>query len=446
MPKTMADLPVAEYDFDSAVASGTFPAILARFAAEHGPIFRRTVPEDMYGSQLIYMVGPEANRFVMHTRRQHFSHDQGWTPLIGEDFGRGLLNMDDPEHAVQRKLWNPAFSQSYISTYLPIMQQVIAARTAAWSERGEVDLYHEARELTFDIAAAALAGLEPGPEIDRVRGLFYELLHNFDPGRWGIDDWMANRARVRRELVSTLLGMIAARRAAPAAQPPRDVLDLIVHTHDEHGRTLDDAQVLAHLNILLVAGHETTTTLAAWTLYLLATLPEHRSEIEAELAALPGDEPAGIESLRSACRLDWFIREAGRLYSPVINVPRGVVAPFEFGGYRISAGVPVRLCLAAGHRLPSVFADPERFDPLRFAPPREEDRRNQYALVTFGGGPRVCIGINFAQIEVRALVAHVLRNYRLEPMPGTPPVHVGYWTAEIRGDIKVRMRPIEKDQ
>jgi cytochrome P450 len=124
----------------------------------------------------------------------------------------------------------------------------------------------------------------------------------------------------------------------------------------------------------------------------------------------------------------------------VINVPRGVVEPFEFGGYFIPAGVPVRLCLAAGHRLPDVFADPDRFDPLRFAPPREEDRRNQYALVTFGGGPRVCIGINFAQVEVRALVAHVLRNYRLERLAGAPPIHSGYWTAEIRGDIKVRVR------
>lgn len=441
MAKTMADLPVAEYDYNQAVATGSFPSILAQFAAEHGPIFRRTVPEDVYGAQLIYMVGPEANRFVMHTRRQHFSHEQGWTPLIGEDFGKGLLNMDDPEHAVQRKLWNPAFSQSYIATYLPIMQQVIGARTATWPERAEVDLYHEARELTFDIAAAALAGFRPGPEIDRVRGLFYELLHGFDPDQWGIEEFMAHRAQIRSELVRLLLGMIAARRAAPAVQPPRDVLDLIVHTPDENGHTLDDAQVLAHLNILLIAGHETTTTLAAWTLYLLATLPEYRAQIASELAEPPGDEPAGIESLRSSRVLDWFIRETGRLYPPVINVPRGVVEPFEFGGYTIPAGVAVRLCLAAGHRLPDVFSDPERFDPLRFAPPREEDRRNQYALVTFGGGPRVCIGINFAQIEVRALVAHVLRSYRLEPVAGAPPVHAGYWTAEIRGDIKVRVRP-----
>ena len=75
------------------------------------------------------------------------------------------------------------------------------------------------------------------------------------------------------------------------------------------------------------------------------------------------------------------------------------------------------LAIGAGHRLPSVFAEPDRFDPDRFLPPREEDRRSPYALVTFGGGPRICLGINFAQVEVTALVAHVLRRYRLEPIP-----------------------------
>jgi cytochrome P450 len=138
--------------------------------------------------------------------------------------------------------------------------------------------------------------------------------------------------------------------------------------------------------------------------------------------------------------LDAFIREAGRLYSPVINVPRGVVQEFEFDGYTVPAGTQVRLALAAGHRLPDVFADPECFDPDRFLPPREEDRRQPYSLVTFGGGPRVCIGINFAQIEVKALVAHVLPRYSLEPVGTALPVHAGHWTAELPGGMSMRVQ------
>ena len=73
------------------------------------------------------------------------------------------------------------------------------------------------------------------------------------------------------------------------------------------------------------------------------------------------------------------------------------------------------LAVAGGHRLPTVFANPDAFDPDRFASPREEDRRNPYALATFGGGPRICLGINFAQVEIMALAAYVRRTYHLEP-------------------------------
>jgi cytochrome P450 len=194
---------------------------------------------------------------------------------------------------------------------------------------------------------------------------------------------------------------------------------------------------------LLVAGHETTTTLAAWTLYLLATQPEWHARIQQELEALPPDDDGALslEALRTAKLLDAFIREVGRLYPPVINVPRGVVGEYTFAGYSIPEGTQVRLALAAGHLLPQVFANPEVFDPTRFLPPREEDRKTPYALVTFGGGSRVCIGINVAQVEVKALVAQVLRSYRLEPAGPHPPVHGGHWTAVIPDGIWLRVSP-----
>ena len=147
-----------------------------------------------------------------------------------------------------------------------------------------------------------------------------------------------------------------------------------------------------------------------------------------------------IEALRAAKVLDAFIREAGRLYAPVINVPRGVVKDFEFAGYTVPAGTQVRLALAAGHRLPHVFANPDVFDPDRFAPPREEDRRHPYALATFGGGSRVCIGMNVAQVEVKALAAHVLRSYTLQPIEGQTPVHAGHWTVVLPRGMWMRVQ------
>ncbi len=444
MTKDLAELPLAHFT-EMDILSGQFPSVLARHAQELGPVFRRHVTEGPYArANVVYLVGPEANRFVLHTHRDSFSHDKGWTPVIGDLMGRGLLNMDDPEHAWHRKMWNPAFTSAYMETYLPLMQRVIAEHTARWVERGEVDLYQEAREITFDVAARALAGIDRGPEIERLQKLFYALIVG-DGGRTyqTYDDYWQQAMQTRDELTAMLRALIAERRAQPAAETPRDVLGLIVRARDEHGAALSDEQVLGHLNILLVAGHETTTVLGAWTLYLLATLPEQRQRVEAELDTLLGDTagPISVEAARGMKALDYFIRETGRLHPPVFNVPRGVVKDVAFAGYTLPAGTNVRLALAAGHRLPNVFATPDLFDPDRFAPPREEDKRTPYALVTFGGGPRLCIGINFANIEVKALAAHVLRACRLEPVGDQPPIQVGFTATMIPSGVPMRVTP-----
>lgn len=443
MSTPLVEMPTISLPFDYST-SGRLPQLLAQLAQEHGPVFKWAIPEDspLAGQERVFLVGPEANRFVMHTHREAFSHDRGWTPVLGEMFGRGLLNMDDPDHARHRKMWNPAFTSAYMEAYLPVIQQVIAGRTADWAAQESVDVYAEARAITFDIAAAALGGFEIGERVDRLRHLFYTMLYGGQDAQT-YEEYMAEVVPAYQELVGTLVAEIAARRAAPADEAPRDVLGFIVRARDENGDALSDEQVLGHLNILLVAGHETTTSLVAWMLYLLATLPDQRARLEAELDAALGDStaPISVEALRGLKQLDYFIRETGRLYPPVFLVPRGVVRDVEFGGYRLPEGTIVRLGLAATHHLPQVFADPERFDPDRFAPPREEDKRTPYGLVTFGGGTRLCIGINFANVEARAVAAHVLRQYTWEPADARRPQQAGFFNTTIPGGIRLRFRP-----
>jgi cytochrome P450 len=363
---------------------------------------------------------------------------------VGDILGKGLLNMDEPEHSAHRKMLNPAFASAYMGAYLPVMQKVVEERTSLWPQHSDVDLYSECREITFDIAAAALAGFRTGPEVDRLRQLFYTLLHGFDESTETLSEFEVKMMATQGELMGMLVGMIHARREAPQEERPHDVLSMIVHSKYEDGQPLSDAQVLAHLNILLVAGHETTTTLSAWALYLLGTLPDQRQRLLNEIDSVLGkDSELTMESVRSLKALDNYVKETGRLYPPVLNVPRGVVKDFEFNGYNIPAGTQVRLGLAGSHRMPDVFHDPDRFDPERFAPPREEDKQTPYSLVTFGGGPRVCIGQHFAHVETKALLVHVLRNYEIEPIAGQNPVHAGFINAFIPGGIHVRVRSLD---
>jgi cytochrome P450 len=291
--------------------------------------------------------------------------------------------------------------------------------------------------------------LRSGPEVDWLRERFYVLLRGGDP-RMSPDDEMDIRAHweqmiqrqisARDDLQKKLLELIAARRSGQPVEQD-DVLGLLVRAHDDAGHSLSDEQLLAHVNILLVAGHETTTTLGAWVLCELAERPEYVARIEAELSSVVGDGQLTSESLHQLPVLSAVIRETGRLHSPVLLLPRGVLSDFEFAGRSVKAGTPAFLAIAAGHRMPSVWDDPERFDPDRFLPPREEDRRTPYGLATFGGGPRICLGINFAQVEVMALVAHVERHYRLSRVSSAPVREFGGLLPALPDGIPVRVAP-----
>ena len=159
--------------------------------------------------------GPEANRFVLHTHRDHFSHDLGWSPTIGGMFEKGLLNTDDPEHARDRKMMNPAFAASYMSRYLPIMSRVIAERTCDRAKRGEIDAYLEARKITFDVAAECLVGFQTGAQVDHLRDLFYQIMFASMTGTFTSEqDFYEKMTAVRDELNGMLLAMIAERRAS----------------------------------------------------------------------------------------------------------------------------------------------------------------------------------------------------------------------------------------
>ena len=427
----VADLPHVTMPVDYAYRTGTF---LAECFEQYGPIFAVDWPQ----YKVVYMVGPEANRFVLHTHRDAFSHDLGWSPVIGKVLGKGLLNMDGSEHAAHRKMLNPAFAVSYMDHYLPIMNRVIEQRTCSWAAQGEVDLYEEARKITFDVAAEALVGFLPGRKVDHYRNLFARLL-KASPNAITLKMLM-DAFEVRARLVPLLRKQIRARRK----NPTDDILGLLVRVRDERGDALSDSQVLGHLNILLVAGHETLTSLSAWLLYLLATHPNYLARVRQELADVMVGQASGLDAFRNMKVLGYALKEAERLYPPLANIPRGTTKPFAFKGYTIPAGQRVLCSIAGSHALSSVWREPKHFDPDRFAPPREEDKKNPYALIGFGAGPRVCIGQNFASVEIRAMVASILTQYDLEVVPGQKIVQVyrgaGAPETGIRMRVKARLQ------
>jgi cytochrome P450 len=369
-------------------------AYLADLYAAHGPVVRAKLGQ----TEVVFLLGPEANRFVLLTHRDAFSFEMGWSWVFGRDAGpRDLLTMDGVEHACHRAMLHPALAAHDLERYTPALTRIIERRLATWAAREIVDVYEEARVITLDVVAEILLGVMPGPELTLCRAVFLHGAH-----------------RRTGEFTSLLRARVAERRQYPAG----DALGLMARARDPRGHYLSDEQILAHAETLLIAGHETSASLGAWALYLLAAHPAYTQRVLDELSACTPEGQLSLAALRRTRTLTWVLYETERLYPPVPAAPRGILRDVNFMGHKLLAGTMVLYSAAASHLLPDIWAAPADFDPDRFAPPREEHKRVPFSLVGFGGGPRVCIGRTLARAELSLLLASAIRRYQLTVVPG----------------------------
>jgi cytochrome P450 len=386
-------------------------AVLLPAYEEYGPIFAMRI----FHSLIVFMIGPEANRFVLVSDRDKFRWRDGslgdLIPLIGD----GLLTTDGDYHDRARGIMLPAFHRERIATAAGVMGAEAERALDDWRPGARIDLYDWTRHVAMRVAMRALFGLDPdraGVDVAATfeRGLsFYEREYFLQVVR-GPGSPFARLRRVRSLLDRIVLDEIASRRRDGGGE---DVLSLLVGATDADGVGLTDAQIRDQVLTLLFAGHDTTTSTVAFLFYELARRPDWAERLARERDAVVGDrEPTADELFSAMPELSAAVEETLRLYPPAWIGPRRAACDFEFGGYQVPASYPVNYSSWVSHRLADVFEDPHSFRPERFAPEaRASIPRGAY--VPFGGGPRICIGMRFGELEVRAIAASILRRFRL---------------------------------
>jgi cytochrome P450 len=168
---------------------------------------------------------------------------------------------------------------------------------------------------------------------------------------------------------------------------------------------------------VMTAGHETAAIALGWTGYLLSQHADVETKLHEELATVLNGRPATFEDLANLTYTRMIIEESMRLYPPVWPIPRVAVHDDEIGGYRIPAGSMVVVSPFVVHRHPDFWPDAERFSPERFSPAQAANRP-RYAYIPFGGGPRVCIGNNFAMMQAQLTLAMIAQRYQMRLLPG----------------------------
>ena len=377
---------------------------------KYGSIFRiRTIGN----TNVVVLMGPEGNRFILSTGMHHFSWKEGWLPTFKELLGESLFVQDGEEHKQKRKLIMPAFHRQALHNYLSTMDEIAQRYMQKWENLQNFRWYEENKQLTFEIASTLLTGSEPGEMTEHLSHLFTTMTKGFItiPLRASWTPY-GKALKARDELLKHIRQAVEYRQK----NPTNDALSLLVQTRDEDGNSLTMDELQAQTFLMLFAGHETSASMLTTFCLMMKKHPEVWQQAKAEQARINIQGQLEMEHIKEMTYLEQILKEVERLYPPVPLGFRGVVEPFEFNGYYVPKGWKAIYPINVAHRDETVYTDPEKFDPDRFSPERNENKV-PFSLVGFGGGSRICVGYAFAQLEMKIITSYLLRYYNWEIIP-----------------------------
>lgn len=368
-----------------------------------------------FGIRLVYMIGADANQFVFQNKNDIFSNNQGWDFFIGKFFHRGIMLLDFEEHRFHRKIMQNAFKKPVLVEYLRQMNPAILEGISKWKPANEFHVFTAIKQLTLDLATEVFMGYELGKEADKLNTAFIDtvragtsLIRYPVPGtRWkkGLDG--------RKVLVDFFKSQIDSKRNSDGM----DLFSQLCRAETDEGQRFTDDDVINHMVFLMMAAHDTSTITLSTMLYHLAKNPDWQERLRQESQAL-GKSYLEHDDLEKMEGMTLVMKEALRMCAPVPSVPRKTVRDTEFKGYHIPKGTMVTVSPYFTHYMREYWTNPFRFDPERFSEERREDKIHPYAYVPFGGGAHMCIGLHFADLQVKAILHQILLKYRWSVDPG----------------------------
>jgi len=342
-------------------------------------------------------------------------------PLTGST---SSLVTDGRAHTRRRRLLIPAFSGDRMRGYTAAIRDIAGANVAGWNADGRFPLGPRMKQIAVQVVLRTIFGLDQGGEARELADLLVALgnagvaspLLFFPRLQWDLGRWSpwGKILHLKRKTDVALFAEIARRRAEGDVGRD-DILSLLLHARGEDDQPLTDRELRDELVTLLFAGHETTALALTWAFERILAAPEVRARIEAELAEVLGGRPLEADDVSRLVYLDAVVKEALRVrpIGPIAG-HRRLVAPLDIAGYRLPAGTIVGNCCYLSHRRADVFAEPDRFNPDRFL----RTKPDVHQWTPFGGGERRCPGANFANHEMKVVLATVLARTKLSLVGG----------------------------
>ncbi|MFO0950639.1 MAG: cytochrome P450 [Isosphaeraceae bacterium] len=358
--------------------------------------------------------------------------------------GEGLLTSEGEFWRRQRRLAQPAFHRERINAYAQVMVDFTERMLRTWQDGQSRDVQADMMALTLEIVTKTLFDADIVGSASGVAEAMETLMFCFTDRvnrLVRLPVWIPTPSNLMfrkaiRSVESVLYAIIAERRRT--GKDHGDLLSMLLHAQDDEGDGggMTDRQLRDEAVTLFMAGHETTANTLAWAWYLLSLHPEAEARLHAELDEVLDGRPPEVADLPRLKYTDHVVTETLRLMPTAWLLGREAVEPVEIGGYNVPRGVTLWMSEWVIQRDPRWFDDPDAFRPERWADGLSK-RIPRYAYFPFGGGPRICIGYQFAQMESVLLLAAIARRFRLRVPEGTVIKPVPTMTLRPDGGVPV---------
>ena len=387
--------------------------------AKHvGRFFQIPIP----GFRPFVVFGPEANRKVLVAERSKVLWRN--TDPVTDLLQHGILIVDGAEHDHYRELMEAPLHPSKLPNYTQMMIDQVDRVSSVWKDGEIVDMLVEGRKIALLIIMQTLFSKDVWDDIPRIWKPVLKTIQYISPGMWIFWRRMPRPGykKPMRELDEYLFEIIQERRNREDERHVENgTSDLLQHLIDAG---LSDDLIRDQMLTMLIAGHDTSTALLAWTFALLGQHPGTHARLIEE-----------VDRLEKPPLLDQVIKESLRLYPPIHIGNRRVLEEMEFSDGSVPAGERLFYSIYLTHREPTIWENADEFCPERFAHGRKTP---PFAYVPFGGGPRSCIGAAFGQAEARLVIARLLETHKFEFTDHRIHTHMGA-TLEPRPGVRMKV-------
>jgi cytochrome P450 len=341
-------------------------------------------------------------------------------------FGDGLFASEGERWSHQRDVVQPAFHRMQLERLAPVMTAAAERLIERWRARAQGgepgDVAEEMAQLTLEIVAQAMFGTDLSDEAEDASRAIRTLLETAverTTDLTGLAEHLPtprNRRfrRALRAMDELVYGLLDRRRREEAAR--RDLLSLLLDDRARQGDS-DEAPLRDEAMTMLVSGSVTTGNALTWTWYVLARFPEVERRLREEVSAVLRGRTPGAADLANLDYTRMVIQETLRLFPPTWRLARTAIGRDDIGGHAIARNSIGVFSPYLVHRHADFWDEPEAFRPERFAP-ENSIARPRYAYIPFGGGPRACVGSQFAMMEMQLVVAAVAQAFHLRLAPG----------------------------